>query len=427
MRLPIIGQRSPFVAGVIALMTGTAIAQAIPVAASPLLTRIYSPADMGMLSLFLAVTATVGAIASGRYELAVMLPDEDDDAFALAVLGFVISLAVCLVFFLLVVFFSHDIAQMLGAPRIRGWLYLAPLAVLFLSIFHCLTYLTTRQERFKAVARANVYRAVTGVTIQCGLGLIVAGPAGLLTGYTASAASANTYLFRLARGSAQIRDITAGQLIRLAKKYQDFPKYSVGSALAQTALLSSLSVMIARYYTVEDLGQFALVQRVLGVPLLLLGGSIGQVFFQRATEHKRSTGSMKPVFLSTLRWLATISAFSTAIFYLTLPVAFEIAFGETWRTAGELARNLLPGFAVQFVVSPLSLSNQVNRRNRLGLVGNLTALVVVISTFVIAAETGRSVSDTLLFMSSAQACYYLGFLYLIYRHVSGPRDEKGNA
>ncbi len=421
MKRPNFGRRSPFVVGVLTLMTGTAIAQAIPIAFSPLLTRIYSPSDMGLLSLFLVVTATLGAVASGRYELAIMLPEDEDDAFAVAVLGMTISFIVSLVAVVVILLFSADIAQLLGSSRIQHWLYLAPLAIFSLSTFNCLNYLTTRQKRFSAVARASVARAITGVSIQCGLGLAVAGPAGLLTGYTVSAASANVSLFRLARGPSRLRHVTVRQLLKLAKRFQDFPKYSVGSALAQTALLSSLSVLLARYFTVEDLGQFALVQRVLGVPLLLLGGSIGQVFFQRASEYKRATGSMRVVFLSTLRWLVLVSVVTTVLLYAVLPTAFEVAFGDTWRSAGAMARNLLPGFAAQFVVSPLSLSNQVNMRNRLGLVGNVTALVVVVSTFIGAAESGASVGDTLLFMSLAQACYYMGFLYLIYRHVDSDR------
>ncbi len=36
-------------------MTGTTIAQAIPVAISPILTRLYSPDDFGVLALFMSI------------------------------------------------------------------------------------------------------------------------------------------------------------------------------------------------------------------------------------------------------------------------------------------------------------------------------------------------------------------------------------
>ena len=45
-----------------------------------------------MFSLFMTVTAIVGAVSfPGRCELAIMLPDADEDARALAMLGMLIS------------------------------------------------------------------------------------------------------------------------------------------------------------------------------------------------------------------------------------------------------------------------------------------------------------------------------------------------
>ena len=70
-------------------MTGTSLAQAIPIIISPILTRIYTPEDFGLLALFLSITNIIGSVANGRYELAIMLPKEDEDAINIAALGFV--------------------------------------------------------------------------------------------------------------------------------------------------------------------------------------------------------------------------------------------------------------------------------------------------------------------------------------------------
>jgi O-antigen/teichoic acid export membrane protein len=112
--------------------------------------------------------------------------------------------------------------------------------------------------------------------------------------------------------------------------------------------------------------------------------------------------------------------------FFLLPVVFSTVFGAQWSGAGELARYLLPGFAMQFVVSPLSLSNQLNMRNRFGLVGNLVALGVMCGTLLVAAGSGAAVEQALLAMSIAQACYYAGFGYLIFMHVSAARRMVPN-
>lgn len=72
--------RSPYARNVITLMTGTGLAQAIPVAISPILTRLYSPEDFGVFALYLATVSIVSVLVTGRYELAIFPPKRDRDA-----------------------------------------------------------------------------------------------------------------------------------------------------------------------------------------------------------------------------------------------------------------------------------------------------------------------------------------------------------
>ena len=83
--------KSEFSKNVLTLMTGTTIAQAIPIAISPILTRIYTPEDFGVLALFVAITSIFGSIANGRYELAIMLPKKDENAINIFALGLIIT------------------------------------------------------------------------------------------------------------------------------------------------------------------------------------------------------------------------------------------------------------------------------------------------------------------------------------------------
>ena len=55
-----------FVRNVVTLMTGTAIAQAIPILISPILTRLYTPNEFGILALYMAVVSVVAIIVTGR-------------------------------------------------------------------------------------------------------------------------------------------------------------------------------------------------------------------------------------------------------------------------------------------------------------------------------------------------------------------------
>ncbi len=62
--------KSEFSRNVLTLMTGTTIAQAIPIAISPILTRIYTPEDFGVFALLYEYQLPILApVATGRYEL----------------------------------------------------------------------------------------------------------------------------------------------------------------------------------------------------------------------------------------------------------------------------------------------------------------------------------------------------------------------
>ena len=110
---------SEFSRNVLILMTGTTVAQSIPILISPILTRLYSPEDFGLFALFLGIVSILGSIANGRYEIAIMLPKKDEDAINISVLSFLISFVFSIVLLLIVIFFSDFIVSILGNEEIK--------------------------------------------------------------------------------------------------------------------------------------------------------------------------------------------------------------------------------------------------------------------------------------------------------------------
>jgi len=129
--------KSEFSRNILTLMTGTSIAQAIPVAISPILTRMYTPEDFGTLALFVAITGVFSVIASGRYELALMLPSKDEDVMNIFALGLMIILLVSLGLFFFIFFFVDHLVVMLNNDTIGYWIYFVPLAVFLWDCLIC--------------------------------------------------------------------------------------------------------------------------------------------------------------------------------------------------------------------------------------------------------------------------------------------------
>ena len=138
--------KSDFNKNVLTLMTGTTISQAIPIAISPILTRIYSPEDFGLLAIFLALSTIFGSIANGRYELAIMLPKKDEDAINVFALGLIICSIFSLILVVIILLFNNHFIKILGNEDFYLWLHFVPLSVFLFGIWNLLNYFNNRKN-----------------------------------------------------------------------------------------------------------------------------------------------------------------------------------------------------------------------------------------------------------------------------------------
>ena len=352
--------KSEFNRNILTLMTGSTIANAIPVAISPILTRIYSPEDFGLLALFLAVTTIFGTIVNGRYELAIMLPKKDEDAINIVALGFIIMSLITLILFVIVIIFNEKIVHLLSNKDIGTWLYIVPLSIFLIGLFNLLNYFNNRKKHYKDIAKANIIKSITMVTFQIVVGYLREGAAGLISGQIASQMTANMKLLtNIIKNKLLLSKISKKKILQVAKRYKEFPKFSIAGALANKATGNLTNILISIFYNVSTLGFYSLVQRVLGVPSVLIGNSIGQVFFEEASKEKQLTGKAVKVFKSTVKKLFIIGAPSFGILFFIVEDLFAFVFGEEWRVAGGYARIMIPVFFIGFIVSTVSIVDSI--------------------------------------------------------------------
>ena len=104
---------SEFFRNVFTLVSVTSIAQAVSILIYPVLTRLYSPGEMGLFSLYMSIISLTGILSTGKYELAVLLPKEDRHAEGLVGLSLVLVTFFSACGLLTVVLFRDTFAQWL--------------------------------------------------------------------------------------------------------------------------------------------------------------------------------------------------------------------------------------------------------------------------------------------------------------------------
>lgn len=346
--------KSEFTKNVLILMTGATIAQAIPVAISPILTRLYNPKDFGVFALFVAITSIFGSIANGRYELAIMLPRKDEDAINVFALGFIINVILSVFLLLIVIRFHDSILNLLNNKEISPWLYLVPVSVFLIGLFKLLTYFNNRKKFYKDLAKANVYKSIGMAIVQLSLGFLKAGTAGLISGQIFSQIISNTKLFLNIKKLGLFTHIKWLKIISLGNKFKDFAFFNTPSALADISTLQLPYIILPKLYTINLAGLYFFANRIVFLPTGLIARNIGQLFLQKISYQYQHKDKIMPILKSTFFRLFQISLIISFLFFIFSPYAFSLIFGSKWEKAGYIAQLLSLIFFIRFIVSPLS-------------------------------------------------------------------------
>ena len=345
--------KNRFARSVSILAGGTAAGQAVVVLASPLLTRLYSPEDFGLLAVYASLLGIIGVVASLRYQLAIPLPEKDEEAAHVVVLSLLVVLGMTLLTILVVVFFRDPIAQAVNMPVLANYLWLLPLGLLLTGIYDIFNYWAIRIKAFPAIARTKFAQSLSMIGVQ--LGGFMLGPLALILGHVSGQAAGNTSLGMLAirnRWSLFSR-VSLKNVILAARRYRRFPIYSTWGGAFNTAGTQLPPLLFAALFSASAAGLYMLAHRVLSLPTALLGNSIADVFLSSAADARRNNnlGELVNKLHSTLAKLAMPPAL---ILFITGPELFSLIFGPDWHKAGEVARWLAPMLYIKFIVSPLS-------------------------------------------------------------------------
>ena len=410
--------KSEFSRNILTLMTGTIIAQAIPIAISPILTRIYRPEDFGLYAIYVAIITMLVPVVSGRYEFAIMLPKKDEDAINIFALGILITAFMTALFTILVVVLNDVIVSWLNNQEIGFWLYFIPVSVFFVGCFNLLNHFNNRCKNYTDIKNSLMLKSITTAVVQLLVGLIKQGVTGLLSGQILSQAMANMQLLKnITKDKALLSKISILKVVELAKRYKDFPKFSIGAILANKLSFQLTNIIISSVYSVTTLGFYSLVQRVLGIPSSLIGNSIGRVFFQKAAIEKQQTGKVINTFQTTAKILILIGVPFFGLLFFTVENLFALVFGEPWRIAGEYAKIIIPFFFVQFVISTLSSVDTIMEKQNMDLLFNIVVLLV--SLVVILTSSGFSFKIFLINWTVSLTTIYAIYGYVLLKMAKG--------
>ncbi len=374
--------KSEFRRNVLTLMTGATIAQAISITISPILTRIYTPEDFGVLALYVAMVSIFASIGGGRYDYAIILPEKEEEAVNVFALSFVILVLFSMVLLLVVILFNEEITSLFKSDEIGFWLYFIPISVFFTALFNFLTFYNNRDKNYKDIAMATVIKSFILVTVQLIIGFIKGGVVGLISGQIVSTFFANMKLLKnIIQTEFFLSKISIDKMILVAKKYKKFPKYQMPNAILNTFSSHIPIFIFSSFFLTSIVGFYSLATRILFAPLMIISSANSKVYNQSVTEIYNRNGDSYTFTISFLISLLKKIIVPFVLIVLFAPQLFSFIFGEVWREAGIYTQILSPYILLNVMVSSVAfiafLLQQQKKSLILSIIHTLLSLIAI--------------------------------------------------
>jgi O-antigen/teichoic acid export membrane protein len=337
------------------LISGTAIAQLIPILIQPILRRYYTPDTFGAYSVYLSFVGIFAIIASFKYDLAIILPRKDKDAANIFFLSVLISIILNILFFMIILLWDDEILKFFNLPeKFTGYLYFAPLGIFFYSLYQCINNWLTRKKGFLPISiNKFVRRGAEGIT-QIGLkwvdnsnGIIY----GDILGHIANIISG---MWQAGKRGLSLKLFSPVKMKYLSRKYSDFPKFNVIPSFMSACSYLLPVVFLNKFYSTEQAGYFDLSKLLLSIPLALISSSISNVLLQSLSEKYRNNLSIKKDLLLVLGITSSIGIFEILIITFAGVGLFRLFFGEIWGFSGRISQILVWSYALNFIVASFS-------------------------------------------------------------------------
>ena len=404
--------------GVAQVLSGSVVAQAIPLLGYLVIARLYAPAEFGVFAAWLGAVTLAAVAMTGRYEMALAVEADGVPRRlgVLATLSVVWMASAVLALVAAVVWLVYPLPQaitpvMLGLMVLVTWL---------LAMVNTWQAWAAAEGAYRSLSWMRVAQALVVTLLQIVAGLLSPSATGMMIGQALGLACAvviAAFLMPLGLSRGASSEMPWAAVRSYWSRHRRFPMLALPADAINSAAGQLPLLFIAARFGTEAGGLFALTLRVLGAPIGLIGNAILDVFKRSASASFRETGQCTEDYKRTFVVLAFGACALLVGVYAIADWVFVTAFGEAWRRAGTIAKWLVPLFAMRFVASPLSYVFYIAGKQQVDLAWQCVLLVMTVLAFNLPSGFQASVQ----FYALGYGMLYAVYAWLSYEFSKGKR------
>ncbi|NNA93372.1 oligosaccharide flippase family protein [Pseudomonas gessardii] len=409
--------KSDYWRSIASVLTGSAIAQIIPILGALVIARLYSPGEFGVFASWLGGVVFLGVLVTGRFETALAI-EQDGEPRAYAVFAVLVTaLMVAFGLMLTTVVLSYVVPEITQTVSLLLLLCAVPTA-LTIGVLQTWQSWAAAEGNYGLLSKMRISGASSITLLQIGFGCVHPSATTLGIGYFLGSLIACGIAMKLMPLRVPALETSKAKKIKeFWFRQRRFPQFSLPADAINSAAAQLPVIIVAHRYGAEVAGLLAMTIRILGAPLGLLGKSVLDVFKRHAASHYREVGECRDIYIRTLKALSLGSLmFVVAMLFLSEPL-FVIFFGEKWRFSGTIATWMLPYFALAFIASPLSYMVYIAGKQNLDLLWQMALLAMTVG----ALSVFQNYATALKIYSAGYAVLYIVYIAMSYHFSLGEK------
>lgn len=421
MKLKNIFGRSEFAKNTFTLTLGTIIAQFFPLLFYPILGRIYSPEEFGLLATLASITGILVVLATGKYDSGILIAGSKEEAANLVGLIALLSFVVLTVSSIILQLFSNHLAELFNEPLLKKWMWIPPLSAFVIIIFGCFNEWCVRHKYFTTLSWNKITNSASHTLGKLFFGLVKITSNGLVMGdLLGRTFSAGTCIYRAwSKDKDVFSNVSVKQFKSISIKHVDFPRYVLPDQLINKIGGALPILFIGAYFNSAEVGYYSMTMQVFSIPIGVIGQAVYDVFRQRANKDYVKYGNCISIYKRLLIRLIFLSAFASIAVIAFLPWIFTFVLGEQWEIAGHYSQILLPMIMLSFISMPFSGVFIIARKMKTALYWQIYYTAITIISLLAGFFIFKTVTATLLCFAIGRGSAYFIQIFLSYKYAKG--------
>ncbi len=403
------------------LTLGTSIAQIIPMIFYPIIGRIFTPAQFGVLEILGSITSILVVLATGKYESSILITKTKKEAANIIGLILFLSSIVLSISLIILLVFEKQFSELFHNQELSKWLFVPPILAFVIIIFNTYNEWCVRNKYFVYLSWNKISNTTANTLSKLFFGLIKITSNGLIVGeLIGRSISAGTCIYRaLKKDKREFLQISFKQIRISAKKYIEFPKYIMPDQLLSQIGGALPILFIGFYFNSVEVGFYGMTLMVLTAPMNIISSSVRDVFRQRANEDYMKYGNCITIYKRLFKNLSLIGLIGLFGLFFILPNLFSIVLGKQWQISGVYSQILLPMIILSFISMSMSGVLIITGKMKISMYWQIYYVVITLIALLIGVYLFNSVLMTLLCLTIGRGSAYIIYIILSYKYSKG--------